>query len=363
MKATISNEKAMLAAKLANVPRNSALPLLTGLKVEAAGDKMILTGTDLEITTKITIPALVEDEGATVLPFDRLKKVIESGKKSDIATFCDDSVKIGKASAKLLPFKTEDFPQDPVLGDEESSAVFENVPELMRQMGNALKFASNDMTRKILSTISIDRDGARLVSTNSYSMYVGSPVGMFYGEKSIEMPREVAEIVLKAGKSLASLKVSRHDCGSVRYDLAVMEIDGGITCEVISRVYEARFPNWRQLTIENPECSCTFDRSELADGAKFIKKMTRADQAVTIRSREKKISGFQQDSGTFSYDVATTECDDDEVRSFNVTYLLDALATSKEKTIRMLSHVSNLKPSVFENPEGDKILIMPVRVA
>lgn len=359
MKATIGNETAMLAAKLANVPRSSALPLLTGLKVEAAGDKMILTGTDLEITTKITIPALVEDEGATVLPFDRLKKVIESGKKSDIATFCDDSVKIGKASAKLLPFKTEDFPQDPVLGDEESSAVFENVPELMRQMGNALKFASNDMTRKILSTISIDRDGARLVSTNAYSLYVGSPVGTFHGEKSIEMPREVAEIVLKAGKSLSGLKVSRHDL----YDLAVMEIDGGITCEVISRVFEARYPNWRQLTIENPECSCTFDRSELADGAKFIKKMTKADQAVMIRSSERKISGFQHDSGTFSYDVTTTECNDDEVRCFNVTYLLDALATSKEKTIRMLSHESNLKPSVFENPEGDKILIMPVRAA
>lgn len=361
MKATISNEKAMLAAKLANVPRSSALPLLTGLKVEAVGDKLILTGTDLEVTTKITIPALVEEEGATVLPFDRLKKVIESGKKSDIATFCDDSAKVGKAGASLRPFNLEDYPECPKMGDEESSVTFTHVPELVRQMGNALKFASNDMTRKILSTISIDgKDGkASLVSTNSYSLYVGSPVGTFHGEKSIEMPREVAEIVLKAGKSLAGLKVSRHDL----YDLAVMEIDGGITCEVISRVYEARYPNWRQLTIEKPECSCTFDRSELADGAKFIKKMTKADQAVTIRSREKKISGFQQDSGTFSYDVATTECDDDEVRSFNVTYLLDALATSKEKTIRMLSHVSNLKPSVFENPEGDKILIMPVRVA
>jgi DNA polymerase-3 subunit beta len=365
MKATLYNDKVMLAAKLANVPRKSTLPLLQCVKVEAAGNNLILTGTDLDTTTRITIPALVEEEGAVLLPFDRVRKIVESAKKNDLAVFAGDSLKIGRAGAKLPTFDLEDYPQIYDIPDEIAGVTFPNIPEAMRQLGNASKALSNDQSRKILTTVSIDGENrvARFVATDSYRMYVGSPIGMFRGDAKIELSRDAVEIVLKAGKSLKGLEISRH----VTYktdtlDLVTMQLEDGMVCEIFSRSVEGSYPNWRQIMFDNPACSCTFDRSQLSDGAKFLKKMRSGNQPMIIDGTAKRIELREYDN-SFSYDVEAWDCDDESERAFSVEYVIDALATSKEKTIRVLSLASNLRPSIFENPEGDKMLIMPVRVA
>lgn len=368
MKAYASLDSIQLAMKLTHISKKSCLPVLHGVKITARHDKIEFTGTDLETYTKVTVPVLVEEDGETVLDFQTVKKVVEAAKKNDRVMFTENSVKAGKAGAIILAFDVDDFPGLPRLGDEKSSAMFPNVPVFAKQLGNALKTTISDESRKILTTISVSPDtgAARLVATDSYRLYVGSRQGMFRGEGSLEIPKITAEIIMKVEKSLEEIEVSRHESATSPdelYDRALMKLDGKVTCEIISRTFEGRYPNWKNLVAKDYDYSCDIERKVLDDGARFIKKMARPGAPVMLDLANGKITCREQDRGEYSYDIAAGSTEDPHDRCLNVAYLIEALATSKEKTVTLKTLDSPHKPMVFENPEGDMILVMPVRAA
>ena len=57
-----------LSIVLKGVSTRSTLPVLSGILIEAAGDKIILQTTDLELSIQYSVAALVEEEGRTVVP-------------------------------------------------------------------------------------------------------------------------------------------------------------------------------------------------------------------------------------------------------------------------------------------------------
>lgn len=366
MKAYASLDNIQLAMKLTHISKKSCLTVLHGVKITARHDEIEFTGTDLETYTKVTVPALVEEDGETVLDFQTVKKVVEAAKKNDRVMFAENSVKVGKAGASILAFDVDDFPGIPRLGGEVSAAMFPNVPVFAKQLGNALKTTISDESRKILTTISVSPDtgAARLVATDSYRLYVGSRLGMFRGEGSLEIPKTTAEIIMKAEKSLEEIEISRHDSWfDSRYDRAFMKLEGKVTCEVISRTFEGNYPNWKNLVAKDYDYSCDIERKTLDDGARFIKKMARSGAAVMLDLANGKVTCREQDRGEYSYDIAVGSTEDPHDRCLNVAYLIEALATSKEKTVTLKTLDSPHKPMVFENPEGDMILVMPVRAA
>lgn len=368
MKAYASLENVQLAMKMTRTAKKSTLPILHGVKITASYDKLEFVGTDLDTYTKVTVPALVEEDGETLLDFQTVKKVVDSAKKNDHVLFTEDSVKAGKAGANIRAMSLEDFPGIPRLGGEIASAMFHNIPVFVKQLGNALRTTSDDMSRKILTTISVSYDdgAARLVATDSYRLYVGSRQGMFRGDGNLEMAKDAAEIIMKAEKHLEEITYSRHDSDGAyesRYDRSFMKLGNKVTCEIVSRTIEGNYPNWKQLVADDYAYSCDIERKTLEDGAKFIKKMAKTGAPAMLDLANGKIRCKEQDSGDYSYDIEAGKTDDPHDRYLSVFYLIEALATSKEKTITMKTLDSPYKPMVFENPEGDMMLVMPVRVA
>lgn len=361
MKAYASIENIQLAMKMTRTTKKSTLPVLHGVKITAHDDKLEFVGTDLDTYTKVTVPALIEEEGETLLDFQTVKKVVESAKKNDHVLFTEDSVKAGKAGANIRAMSLEDFPGIPHLDLANVEVRFPGSALFKKQLGNALRTTSDDMSRRILTTIGIDNDNdaARLVATDSYRLYVSSYVGRHYGEGKIEISKDVAEIIMNAEKHLDEITISRHG----EWDLASVKLLGNVTCEIISRTIEGNYPNWKQLVADNYDYSCDIERKTLEDGAKFIKKMVKTSAPAMLDLANGKIRCREQDSGDYSYDIEAGKTNDPHDRYLSVFYLIEALATSKEKTITMKTLDSPYKPMVFENPEGDMMLVMPVRVA
>lgn len=359
MKASASIHNIQLAVKLTNAPKNRFLPLLDHVKVEAAGDRLTITGTDLELTTKITMPALVDEDGATLLPFANVKKVIEAAGKDSYATFTESSVKAGKAGANLAPLDAREFPKDPSLGDKLGEASFRSTPEFLRQLGNAVKTASADPSYPVLNTVRIHDEGGgkcRLVATDSYRLYVSAVFAGMFGDCGVGLSRWAVELVLKAGKSLDSLRVSHY----ATHDVALMQL-GDMTCEVTCKAIEGRYPLWQQLVPESHDYACEVSRKELEDGAKFIKKMTKADAPVKLDLPAGSVSTTAAD-GRYSYDVTASHTEDPFPRHVKACYLIDALATSKEQSVTVKTLNKAYGMVAFVNPEGDMTLISPIKV-
>ena len=362
MKAYASIENIQLAMKLTNVSKKSTLPILGQVKITASHDKIEIVGTDFVVTTRITVPALVEEDGTALMDFSKIKKVIDSGKKKDHVLFTEDSVKAGRASANIHNrFEIEDFPEIQKIGEETCGVCFPSIPEFARQLGNAIKTTSNDESRRILTTVNISHENgaARLVATDSYRLYVGNSIGMFRGEGVMNISKSVAEIIMKAEKSLREVEISHH----YDHDRTILKLDDKMKCEIISRSVDGNYPNWKQLFADSYDYSCDIERKTLDDGVKFIKKMAKSTTPVMLDFSNCRISCNEEGSGTYSYDVEAGSTEDPHDRYVNVAYLAEALASSKEKTITMRTLDSPYKPMVFENPEGDMMLVMPVRVA
>ena len=61
-------------------------PILACVKVEAAGDALTLTATDLEVTLALAVPGVrVDRPGAAVLPAAKLNELLRAAGDADVA--------------------------------------------------------------------------------------------------------------------------------------------------------------------------------------------------------------------------------------------------------------------------------------
>lgn len=88
--------------------------ILQNIKVEAIGQSVRLTGTDLDNFGVFTIPAAVEREGATTIEADRLYQIIRALPEGadftvDLAEGMRASLRAGRSNFKLACLPAEDF--------------------------------------------------------------------------------------------------------------------------------------------------------------------------------------------------------------------------------------------------------------
>ncbi|MDQ4098305.1 MAG: DNA polymerase III subunit beta, partial [Actinomycetota bacterium] len=60
--------EAMATAARAAATRGGALPALSGIRMEATGERLQLAGSDLDLTVQVELPVVVQEPGVCVLP-------------------------------------------------------------------------------------------------------------------------------------------------------------------------------------------------------------------------------------------------------------------------------------------------------
>ena len=121
MKFTITREKLHegLQAVAASVPSKTTLPVLANILVEASKDGLKLSGTDLDISVSTTIPASVDQEGATTLPARKLVEIVKELPNAAIRMTSSGeqraSIECGKSKFKLLGLSRDEFPAFPTV--------------------------------------------------------------------------------------------------------------------------------------------------------------------------------------------------------------------------------------------------------
>lgn len=362
-------ERDVLAEALSTAGRavanRGALPVLSGVRMELAGDQLTLTGSDLELTVSVQITVAGLADGVAVVPsrlVNDIVKALEPGAVEFETT--DDNARIasGRSEFSLKPLPADEFPRvAPVEGDE----VRFDAEALVGALRQVLPAASTDDNRPILTGVLLaaEGEGLRLVATDSYRLAVVDlpGVSVLSSGKSVLVPsRALSELSKALGSGgQITLRLGERDASFS----TASEGKGGI--QLTTRLIEGDYPNYQGLIPQNQPNLLTVPRESLIEALRRVKLLARDATPVRLQMSADgvELRAVTQDVGEGQESVDGSYAGEDLTVAFNPDYLLAGVeaVTGDEIT---LATIDSLKPAVVRDPSTPDFLylLMPVRV-
>ena len=342
--------------------RTGALPVLSGVKVTLSPGQVEFTGSDLELTIRVRVPADVEGDGSAVLVarllVDTLAKLSSETVTVEIG---DDQAKIesGRFRSEVRTLAASDFPRLPEADGQPVTVEAGPLAEGLRQVVPA---ASRDDARPILTGVLVAStgQGVRLVATDSYRLAVRDLPGVTLlpeGQKVLVGAKGLGELQRLLGDGAAEVYLGER---YVTFRLAGTELT--------ARLIEGDFPNYEQLVPSGYPNRLTVDRDAFAQAVERVSLVggTSRDSSpirLAMSADGLELSATAQDVGQSYEPVEAKFVGTDVTVAFNSRFLLDGVeaAASSEITIET---IDPLKPAVLRGGDADFLyLLMPVRIA
>ena len=103
------------------VEKKTTIPILSNVLMEAAGDRVILTATDLELGIRCSCPARVKKEGAGTIPARKLLDYVRLLPEAELnVKFLENhwaSLTCGRSRTRIAGMSRESFPELPEMPD------------------------------------------------------------------------------------------------------------------------------------------------------------------------------------------------------------------------------------------------------
>lgn len=350
-----------LAAAGRAVANRGSLKVLEGVRLELAGDRLTVTGTDLDqltVTVDVTVAGLAD--GVAVIPsrlLNDIVKALEPGAVELETQETEARIASGRSEFSLKVFPADEFPR---ISEVDGAEVRVDGEALISALRQVLPAASGDDNRPILTGVLLaaEETGLRLVATDSYRLAVRDLPGVSVlssGRQVLVPSRALSELTrtLGSGKEI-TLKLGERD--------ASFSADGVV---LTTRLIEGDYPRYQALIPQNQPNLLTVEREALIESLRRVKLLARDATPVRL---DMSADGLQlkattQDVGEGSESLDASYSGEDLTVAFNPDYLL-AGAEAAEGDEITLATVDSLKPAVVRSTTSSDYLylLMPVRV-
>jgi DNA polymerase-3 subunit beta len=341
------------------VSSRTAIQILSGILLEAAGDELRLAATDMELSLRAAVPATVEGDGAVVLPGRTLVDIARLLPGDEVTLehrAAESVVHVGSGSASytLHTYNAEDFPRLPEL--TETFAVDREA--LLETIGRVARAASRDEARPVLTGVLVQFAGDRLVmaATDSYRLAVKETA------LSSAAPELEAIVPSRALQELSRIPGDGDQIAVGVQENQVLFSVGGVW--LTTRRIDGQFPNYRQLLPESFEHELTISRVELLEvvrrAAVMIQRATPlqlrfAEGELTVIARTHEV-GESKESMPVAYGGEPLEI------GFNAEFLREGLESVEGDDVKM-KLISPLRPAILTDEADDfTYLVMPIRL-
>ena len=348
------------------VSNRTTLPVLKGLLINATLDgKILITASDLEISIKKEIDAIVEEEGSAVVMSKLFCDIIRKLPNEEILIEKEDinsiKIKTNYSEFEVICLPVEEFPK---IGErEENSEKLLFDKEIFKEMVRKSSFAASiDESKGVLTGIyteineddinMVALDGFRLalvnekIKSNTSSSFIISSKGMNEISKIAAEEDEEEDIEIYLGSKKAVFILGKT--------------------EVILRIMEGEYIKYRDII---PTDSLTnaiigkdvfiesIERASLLakEGKNNLIKMSIKDDLLTITSRS--------EEGNVKEEIAIEKTGNDLDIGFNSKFVIDVLKAIDDEKVS-LNFKTGISPCVVKPIEGEsyEYLILPVRI-
>jgi DNA polymerase-3 subunit beta len=366
MKVTCGRDE--LADKLQLVGRGVStrtnVQILAGIMLRAAGGRLHLSATDMEISLRVSLEAEVEDEGAIVVPGRLLVDIVRllPAGEVTVAHRADEGVSeltCGSASYKLHTYAAEDFPRLPEV--DPGTAFTVDREAFVDTIARVSRSSSRDESRPVLTGILVRFEDSKVVmaATDSYRLSVKETT---LGKG----PGQELEAIVPA-RALAELsRIAQGESGTISIGVQENQIVFGVDeVWLTARRIDGQFPNYRQLLPETFEAEIQLPRDEFLEIVRRASLMAQRKSPHRLRfeNGELTVSAQTQDVGEAHESLPISYSGDTIEIGFNAEFLRDGLESVSEDAVRF-KLISPLRPGLILGESDDFLyLIMPIRLA
>ena len=367
MKATI--ERATLLKSLSHVQsvveRRNTIPILSNVLIEAREDNSIrMMATDLDIQVDESVPANVDQAGATTVPahtlFDIVRKLPEGSQVELDVAEGKMHLSAGRSRFHLSTLPRDDFP---VISEGDLPTRFELPAATLRQIIDKTRFAiSSEETRYYLMGIFLHLadDQLKAAATDGHRLarvILPKPDGAD-GMPDVIVPKKcVAEL----RKLLDELD------GTVEISLSPTKIRFGLGSAVLtSKLIDGTFPDYNRVIPTANDKLLKLDPKTFSAGVDRVSTIaSEKTRAVKISLDRDKVtlSVTSPESGTATEELPADYGADTLEIGFNARYLLDILGEIEGDTVEV--HLADAAaPTLLRENEKSNALyvLMPMRV-
>jgi DNA polymerase-3 subunit beta len=354
-------QDALATASRAAATRGSALPVLSGLRIEAAGSRLQVTGSDLDLTIQVDLEVNVDEEGVCVVPARLITDIVRAFEPGGVNFEADEGdarISSGRSqfSVRLLP--TEEFVRVTPLEGDAVTLEASDFAEALRQVVPA---ASHDDARPILTGVlmAAEAGGLRLVATDSYRLALRDLPGtsvLQAGQKVLVPSRALSELTrLLASAERATLRFSEDAVG--------FEVSG---VRMRTRLLEGEFPNYQQLIPSGYPNRAIIGKEPLLEAVRRVKLLARESSTpvrMSLKPDGLELTAVTQDLGEAREDLDAKYEGTEMVVAFNPEFLIDGVEAIPGDEVQ-LETLDSLKPATVRPTGGSEYLylLMPVRV-
>jgi DNA polymerase-3 subunit beta len=373
---TVSNTDAF-SKKLSLVTRGvsarSTIQLLGGILLEASGEAVRLSATDMEISVQTTSPAEVEEEGRVVIPariFNDIVRSLPGGQFSLEHEGSEGTVRLvaGENEYRIRAYAADDFPQLP--GFEAESAFKMSGELLVETVEKVARSYSRDETRPVLTgiLISFEDSRVRMVTTDSYRLSIKETelaTTAFEGSREAIIPARAMQEVSRifSGSDEEEVEVSLSENQAL---FRVGDVLFG------TRLIDGNFPEYKRLLPTSFEREISVSREDLIGTLRRVNLFAQRQTPpvpVSLSFSEGSVEVIVRNGEIGeAHERLPATSEDEFLISFNPSYLLDGVsAIDTEKVVFKLNEP--LKPGlIVPGADGDSeeepdflYLIMPMR--
>ncbi|MGA7294415.1 MAG: DNA polymerase III subunit beta [Terriglobales bacterium] len=357
-----------LTATQGVVERKTTIPILSNYLFEAAGDKLSLTATDLDLSLRTSCNAKVKKEGACTIPARKLYDYVKLLPDADITIRLLEnhwvSIRCGRSNTKMVGMAKSNFPGLPVFP---AAGAIKIPAAVLRSMIAKTGFAiASEESRYTLNgaLMVLKPESITMVATDGHRLAHIERTGEKFDGVSGEMKTLIPKKAMDELKSLLDSDVETIDFAKDESTLFFRVGPRLLT----SRQLTGQFPNYEAVLPKDISKSVTLQGDELgaaiARVAQFADERSRAVK-LRLEKGELKLSASSTETGD-SEDSLEVAYDGEPVSiGFNAQYLMDFIKATGSTAVKLElkdpQSAGQLRPAEGEDYKY-RYIVMPMRI-
>lgn len=365
-----------LASVSSSIPSKTTLPVLSNILFETTDDGVWMSGTDLDVSVRVKIPAEIQEAGRLTAPGKKMQEIVRElpDQPVEVSTRGDQiELSCGRSRFKLNGLPADEFPTLPGVDFEQSVSVSgENLQDLIHRTSFAV---STEESRPILNGVLWElRDGSmRMVATNGHRLArrgvnTGSGSGTVASMDFIVPPAALAQVqrLLKDADEIQVAWDQGAD-GAKKNHLGFRS-EG---TEVYTRLIEGSYPNYEQVIPKDNDRFAVVDKKALSQAVRRMA-VVASDQTHRIRLTFEEgrvhLNVLTPDLGEGHDELEVDFSGDSLEIGFNANYLQEVLRYMPTDEVRLTfkapERAATMEPVTADGePEIDYLcLVMPLRL-